>query len=169
MEDIVAVVAERIAQRVAPEEIDSAADLARAAVAGGRAWKRLQIQRGDATFGGFGHELVSDLLPIFGGLKDAAADLAPFMAVAASGMTVAVHLRTLIEKVRTPATQRPEVVSGGTRSEEGAAEAHRQLSGRLVAHGFKQPQAEQIAADVLAVLTERPEDGRAFLSSLASR
>ncbi len=168
-EDTVAAVATRIAQRVAPEEIDVAVDIARAAVAGGRTWTRLKDQRLDATFGGFGGELWSILMPIFIGVKEAAVYLGPFMSVAASGMTVAVHRRTLIEKRLPSTTQQPDAAPGRLPVEQLAVEAHRRLSERLVSHGLDQAQAEQAATDVLAALAERPEDGRAFLSSLASR
>ena len=176
--DVLDVWSERLAARVAPDEIDIAPDVFRAYAAGGSR-RRALFAPPRADPGAFGAGLAVVLPVIAAALESCATAICDFLAQDAVNTTVAtagllVALRQLRQgrsagaetahRSEPPAVEEapPEVV-------EGAAASLGALAARLQESVATADRAEAMAAEVLAELARDPAGAAQFLAVLRER
>jgi hypothetical protein len=180
--DVVQRWSERIAQRVAPEEADFAAEVGVAYAAGGQARKDL-LPRPGVQPGAFGPgAYAADLPLILRGLADAANMLLAFLrspylsnTLAAGSLLVAFradhHYEQATEAGRTAfrAAAESEPQPAPPVSERQALElAFESLRDRLASAGFDQARAGQLAGELLEELLTDTADAALFVDALAA-
>jgi len=180
--DVVGRWSERIAQRVAPEEADFAAEVGVAYAAGGQARKDL-LPRPGVQPGAFGPgAYAADLPLILRGLADAASVLlaslrSPYLSNSLAAGSLLVALRT--EHHHEQATQagrpasrtaaEPEPLPTSPVSERQALElAFESLRDRLAAAGFDQARASRLAYQLLEELLTDTAEAALFVDALAA-
>ena len=167
----------RIAQRVAPEEADFAAEVGAAYAAGGQARKDL-LPRPGVQPGAFGPgALAADLPLILGGLADSARVLlallgSPYLSNALAAGTLLVAFRS--DHHREQATgagtrAEPEPQSAPPASERQALElAFESLRDRLESAGFDQARADHLARELLEELLTDVAEAALFVDALSA-
>jgi hypothetical protein len=177
--DVVERWSERIAQRVAPEEADFAAEVGVAYAAGGQARKDL-LPRPGVQPGAFGPgAYAADLPLILRGLADAANTLlallrSPYLsnALAAGSLLVAFRADQHHEQAteagrpasRTAAESEPPPVS----ERQALESAFESLRDRLAVAGFDQARAGQFAYELLEELLTDTAEAALFVDALAA-
>jgi hypothetical protein len=179
--DVVQRWSERIARRVAPEEVDFAAEVGAAYAAGGQARRDL-LPRPSVQPGAFGPGAYAANLPlILRGLADAASMLrallgSPYLsnALAAGSLLVAFRADHHEEETAAgrPASRTPgesEHQPAPPASERRALElAYESLHDRLASAGFDQARAGQLAYELLEELLTDTAEAALFVDSLAA-
>jgi hypothetical protein len=177
--DVVERWSERIAQRVAPEEADFAAEVGVAYAAGGQARKDL-LPRPGVQPGAFGPgAYAADLPLILRGLADAANMLlallrSPYLSntVAAASLLVAFradHHHEQPAKAGLPASRMAAESEPPPVSERQALEsAFESLRDRLAVAGFDQARAGQFAYELLEELLTDTAEAALFVDALAA-
>jgi hypothetical protein len=165
--DVVERWSERIAQRVAPDEADFAAEVGVAYAAGGQARKDL-LPRSSTQPGAFGPGAnAADLPLILQGLADTASALLAFLrspflsnALAAAGLLVAFradHHHGQVAPQATPLGERQAL--------EAAFES---LRDRLASAGFSKARADDLAYELLEELLTDTAEAAQFVDALAA-
>lgn len=165
--DVVQRWSERIAQRVAPEEADFAAEVGAAFAAGGQARKDL-LPRSGTQPGAFGPGAnAADLPVILQGLADAASALLAFLrspflgnALAAAGLLVAFRADHYHEQVAPQATPLSE--------RQALEAAFESLRDRLASAGFNKARADHLAYELLEELLTDTAEAAQFVDALAA-
>lgn len=170
----------RIAQRVAPKEVDFAAEVGAAYAAGGQARKDL-LPRPGVQPGAFGPGAVAADLPmILRGLADAANMLVAFLgssyfsnAVAAGSLLLAFraehHHERAPQSQSEPQSESQPAPPAPPESEKQALEsAFESLRGRLTAAGFEEARAGQLAYELLGELLTDTAEAAQFVDALAA-
>lgn len=180
--DVVQRWSERIAQRVAPDEADFAAEVGVAYAAGGQARKDL-LPRPGTQPGAFGPgAFAADLPLIFRGLADSAHMLVAFLgspylsnSLAAGSLLVAFraeHHDKQATQAGPPASRtaaHPEPRPMPPESERRALEsAFESLRDRLESAGFDQARAGQLSYELLEELLTDTADAAQFVDALAA-
>jgi hypothetical protein len=180
--DVVQRWSERIAQRVAPAEIDFAAEVGAAYAAGGQARKDL-LPRPGVQPGAFGPGIYAVELPlILRALADAGSALLPLLGSTYLGNIVAIgsllaalcagqgHKQT--SETERPAAQTetgPKPPPALPVSERQAVElAFKSLRDRLVAAGFTQKRADRLAYELLEELLTDAAEAALFVEALTA-
>lgn len=165
--DVVQRWSERIAQRVAPEEADFAAEVGVAYAAGGQARKEL-LPRPGTQPGAFGPGAnAADLPLILQGLADAASALLAFLrspylanALAAAGLLMAFRADRHHEQGTAQATPLSE--------RQALEAAFGSLRDRLVSAGFTRARADHLAGELLEELLTDTAEAAQFVDALAA-
>lgn len=176
--DVVERWSERIAQRVAPEEADFAAEVGVAYAAGGQARKDL-LPRPSVQPGAFGPGAhAADLPLILRGLADAASMLlallrSPYLANALAVGSLLVAFRADHHHEQATEADRPAArVAAGSKppaSERQALElAFESLRDRLASAGFDQARASRLACELLEELLTDTAEAALFVDALAA-
>lgn len=180
--DVVQRWSERIAQRVAPEEADFAAEVGAAYAAGGQARKDLLPSPGVQP-GAFGPGAYAVDLPlILRGLADAASMLlellrSPYLSNALAAGSLLVAIRS--DRYREQATETgepgsrtgagPEAQPAPPASERQALErAFESVRDHLASAGFEQARAGQLAYELLAELLKDTAEAAQFVDALSA-
>jgi hypothetical protein len=165
--DVVQRWSERIAQRVAPEEADFAAEVGVAYAAGGQARKDL-LPRPSTQPGAFGPGAnAADLPLILRGLADAASVLLAFLrspylsnAIATAGLLIAFRADHHHEQAAPQATPLAE--------RQALDAAFESLRDRLASAGFTKARADELAYELLEELLTDTAEAAQFVDALAA-
>ena len=157
----------RIAERVAPEEADFAAEVGVAYAAGGQARKDL-LPRSSTQPGAFGPGAnAADLPLILQGLADAASALLAFLrspylgnALAAAGLLAGFRANRHHEQVAPQATPLSE--------RQALEAAFESLRDRLASAGFNKARADDLACELLEELLTDTAEAAQFVDALGA-
>lgn len=178
--DVVQHWSERIAQRVAPEEVDFAAEVGVAYAAGGQTRKDL-LPRPSTQPGAFGPGADAAYLPlILQGLADAASALlaflrSPYLSNALAAASLLVAFRADHHHERATQANRPDYPAAESApqprplSERQALEAaFESLRDRLASAGFNKARADHLAYELLEELLTDTAEAAQFVNALAA-
>lgn len=180
--DVVERWSKRIAERVAPAEADFAQDVGAAYAAGGQARKGL-LSRPSVRPGAFGLATCAGDLPlILRALADAGNALlsllrSPYLNNALAAGSLVVALRSAPGREREPTSGRPATKPGTepkapsappTSERQAVEQAFASLRDRLMAAGFTQERARQLACELLQELLDDTAEAALFIDALSA-
>jgi hypothetical protein len=148
----------RLAERVAPDEVELAPAMVTAAAEGGPDWRRLLDDRARPLHGGVIPELdPGTLLPLLDALRQAAPTLLQGLLI--SGAATLTIVREWVA-LRDRREQRQALPDSARRQ---LAEVVERLRDRLIHHGMHPDRAANVVDLTLETLCEHPREARALL------
>jgi hypothetical protein len=167
MEPALEDMAVRLAERIAPDEVELAPAIAEAALKGGREWQAVISPSSGAMLGGAvpGVESVGDFATILAVLKDCSGILGSFVTMVSTVLTI--HLNWLA--LRDRPTREGEAAQLPRHQREAVRSTTEALTSKLEQRGLDSGRADEVVALLMHSFQESPEVAERLLRALGAR